>query len=131
MIDWNAFFVNLVNAALPVVTPLIISLLVALLGLAVQQIRLVEAKIKITNPTEYQQLASVCRSAVIVAEQSNIAGLVADKKAFAVEYAQKEMDRLGIKIDVSDIEQEIEKAVYTEITSNPPSLPTPSTDSVG
>lgn len=112
---WQALALNLLNAMIPVLMTALPVVLAAVFALLVQYIRLVQGKIQAQYPTQYQKLEAACSNAVKIAEQMKIGGFIEDKKQFAVDYAQKEMDRLGIKVDISVIEQEIEKAVYNEI----------------
>jgi hypothetical protein len=116
--DWNKFWIDMVNAVIPVIAPALVALSAAAAGLLVQYIRLVEEKIKAERPDEYAQIEFIARNAVLIAEQLNIAGFVKDKKAWAVDYAQKELDKIGISADLETISNEIEKAVYEELTVN-------------
>ena len=57
-------------------------------------------------------------AAIVVksAEQANIAGLIDDKKSYAVQTLQLWLDEKGIKIDIAVIEAAIEAAVFDEFT---------------
>jgi len=86
-----------------------------LAGLVVQQIRLVQEKIKNERPDIYGILAFLTEAAVKSAEQAKIAELIDDKKAYAIQFVQDRLATYGIKMDVSLIAAEIEKAVFESI----------------
>lgn len=111
---WQGFLVSLINAIIPVLLTSLPLVMTALFGLIIQYIRLVQAKIKNENPKEYEKIESITRSAVLIAEQMKIGGVIQDKKKYAIEYAQRELDKVGIKMDLYRISEEIEKAVYLE-----------------
>ncbi len=114
---WSKLGLDLVNVMVPVLMTALPIVLTALFGLMVQQIRLLQAKIQQENPTAYSKLESLCTNAVLIAEQMKLGGYIDDKKKWAVEYVQGEVNKLGLIVDVSKIEEEIEKAVYLSITS--------------
>jgi hypothetical protein len=88
-------------------------------GYAIQGIRYLEQKIKNERPDVYATLMFVAKEAVHAAEQSGFAGLVEDKKAFALAYLQRELDARGIKgFDLTTLEDKIEAAVFEEINRN-------------
>ena len=45
----------------------------------------------------------------------NLGKLIEDKKAWAIAYVQAQADKTGLKFDIEEIENMIEKAVYQEI----------------
>jgi len=51
----------------------------------------------------------------VIAEQMNLGKLIEDKKAWAIAYVQAQADKTGLKFDIEEIENMIEKAVYQEI----------------
>ena len=104
---WQAFLVNLVNVLLPVIVTSLPVIATALTALLVQYIRLVQAKISKEYPSQYEVLESICKNAILIAEQMKIGGLIEDKKKFAVDYVQKELESKGIVIDMEKIEQDI------------------------
>lgn len=114
---WNDLGMELLRAIVPVLVAAVPALAAALLALAVQQIRLIQAKIQKENPTQYQKITQLCEGAVLVAEQLNIAGLIEDRKKYAIEYVQKYANQAGIEVDVLELADEIEKAVFTQLTS--------------
>lgn len=91
--------------------------------LAVFIIQWVRAQIQIAmdklNDNQRAILNEAARIAVLAAEQMNLAGKVADKKAFAVDFAQKYLDEHGIIISLGTIEGAIEAAVMSEFNQQP------------
>lgn len=57
--------------------------------------------------------------AINAAEQAGIAGLIKDKKEYALHVAQTILGNKGIKIDVISLEAAIEAAVYKELNKYP------------
>lgn len=112
----NSFWQNFLNDLIPVLVPIVGVLLSSLVAVAVQYFRLLEAKIAKEKPKAYDILVSICIDAVKIAEQMQLAKLIDDKKKWAVEYVQKKSEEAGLKIDVATIEEQIEKAVYEELT---------------
>ena len=109
---WQSFLVSLINAIIPVLLTALPLVLTAIFGLIIQYIRLVQAKIQKENPTEYSKIEFIAKNAVLIAEQMKLGGLIEDKKKYALEYAQRELDKIGIKLNVEQLAEEIEKAVY-------------------
>lgn len=64
-------------------------------------------------------LDSAASMAVRAAEQLELAGLIKDKKDYAVATAQAYLDQRGIKVDLSLIEAAIEEAVHQNFTIEP------------
>jgi hypothetical protein len=112
---WDKFLLDLINAAVPVILSGLAVIIPALVALIVQKIRLVAADIKASQPTAYEQLEKFCADAVIISEQMNIGKFIVDKKKFAIEYVQSEVDKAGLKFSVETISLMIEKAVYLEL----------------
>lgn len=115
---WQSFLVSLINAIIPVLLTALPLVLTAIFGLIIQYIRLVQAKIQKENPTEYSKIEFIAKNAVLIAEQMKLGGFIQDKKKYAVEYAQRELDKAGIKLNVEQIAEEIEKAVYMQFNDN-------------
>lgn len=109
---WQGLLISVINAIIPVLLTSLPLILTALFGLIVQYIRLLQAKIQKENPTEYQKIELIAKNAVLIAEQMKLGGLIEDKKKYALEYAQRELDKIGIKLNVEQLAEEIEKAVY-------------------
>ena len=110
--DWNTVLNIFLSEFLKIVLPI---LAVFLAGLVIQGIRWAEAKIKAERPDVYDTLAFLASAAVKSAEQANFAGLVEDKKTYAVDFVTRRLTEYGFNIDIKDIEAEIEKAVFEEI----------------
>jgi hypothetical protein len=104
----NPYLSMFLQEFLKIVLPV---LAVALAGLVVQGIRWLEAKIKEARPDIYETLAWLADAAVKSAEQAKVAGLVEDKKNYAVDFVQRRLATYGINLDVKEIEAEVEKAV--------------------
>ena len=109
---WNEILINLINALVPVFIVALPALATALVGLAVQYIRYLQAKIRNENPTQYEILEVIVDNAVMIAEQLYKTQEIQDRKQWAIEYVQKKAKESGIKIDVDFIAEEIEKAVF-------------------
>lgn len=135
------FWKQLGDALLPILIPVlsvaIPALATALTALAVQYFRLLTAKIQSENPTGYAKAMDYAKDAVVIAEQLGIAGLldVSGKKQYAIDYVQKLCDTNKIKIDIATLEALVEKAVYTELTTEKlwttPVVPKPVGPNVG
>jgi hypothetical protein len=63
-------------------------------------------------------LGHIAEIAVKAAEQANLAGLIEDKKSYAVQTVQIWLNDKGIKLDISVIEAAIEAAVFDEFGKN-------------
>ena len=63
-------------------------------------------------------LDAIAEKAVNAAEQSNMAGLIQDKKAFALDLAQKFLVEQGYNIDLSLIDAAIEAAVLEQFNKS-------------
>mgnify|MGYP000877111577 CR=1 FL=1 len=90
-----------------------------LAGWIVAQTKLLLAKAKAMNPTLMEQVEWVAKMVVQAAEQAGIAGLIEDKKVWAVEQAEKMLLAQGLKVDLDVIATAIEAAVWSEINSKP------------
>lgn len=111
----NPYLSVFVSEFLKIVLPVLATLLA---GLAIQGLRWLEAKIKAERPDAYETLAFLASAAVKAAEQANVAGLITDKKAYAIDFITKRLATYGLNLDVADIEAEIEKAVFEEINQD-------------
>jgi hypothetical protein len=74
------------------------------------------ASLKAQYPTELDLLDEVCAIAVKAAEQANLAGLIGDKKAYALGVAQIWLASQKIKVDLGVIDAAIEAAVWSVFT---------------
>ncbi len=103
-----SFIQELLLAFAPVIAALVAGFLIA-------QIKLLMEKIKAQRPDVYEQMIWVVSTAVKAAEQAGAAGLITEKKQYALDYVQNWLTEKGLKIDVSLISAAIEAAVYEEI----------------
>mgnify|MGYP001363670427 CR=1 FL=1 len=97
---------NILAASLPV-------LAAALTAWLVQKIREMGKRIDSDTMDSIRYAVAI---AVDAAEQAGSAKLIADKKPYAIELAQKFLDKQGIKVDVALLEGLVEAAVLTSIT---------------
>jgi len=67
-------------------------------------------------------LAEAAKIAVLAAEQMNLAGLIMDKKEWAIEYAQNYLLAHNIPLDLATIEGLIEAAVMAEFNQYPDAI---------
>jgi len=112
--DLNQFFSAFLNAFLPGV----LSVLGTTAAIwVIQQIRLLQAKIKAENPDVFEQLEWFAQAAVIAAEQANVKGLIADKKQYAIEVVETWLKQYNLNVDVLAIDAAVEKAVFEVINS--------------
>jgi hypothetical protein len=59
-------------------------------------------------------LEEVAKLAVLAAEQANIAGMIEDKKEYALDIAEKRLSEYGLKVDLDMISAAIEAAVMEQ-----------------
>jgi len=111
---WVELGMNLLNAIIPVLMVALPAVLTALCGLLVQRMRVAQAEIEATYPKQYEVVERIAKSAVLIAEQMKLGNFIQDKKQYAIEYVQRELDKTGIELDFEQIVEEIEKAVMTE-----------------
>jgi hypothetical protein len=115
MNEYMPFVTQFLNVFLP---PVLVALAGLLAGLAVQGLRLLSAKIKETQPELFDQMQWIAQTAVLAAEQAGVAGLVADKKEYAIEVVEAWLTQYGYgDIDIVMIEAAIEKAVLEEFNT--------------
>jgi len=107
--DWLATLgIELAKALLPV-------LVAALVGLAVSWAKAQLAKARSLAPDAVDEMAWIAERAVQAAEQAGLAGLINDKKQYALECAEGWLAAKHINIDLHLIDAAIEAAVYSEI----------------
>ena len=111
----NKLWIDLANAVIPVIAPALVVLAGIVATYFVQQVRLLQEKIKSEQPDEYAMIEYWAGKAVIVAEQLKIGGYIDDRKKYALDYLQKKLDSAGIKYDLTALSDEIEEAVYREL----------------
>jgi hypothetical protein len=105
---WSDLLQNLLMAFAPVIASLLAGLLYA-------QIRKVWAQFKAEKPDVAWALESAARMAVLAAEQAGAKELIEDKKAYAMNVAEKWLATKGITLDLDLIDAAIEAAVYDEL----------------
>lgn len=103
------FFSLLLEKVLVAVLPILAT---ALTAWVIQQIRSIGKKLS-AEQMAYIKLA--CEIAVNAAEQSGAAGYITDKKEYAIDMAQRWLEKQNIKVDLGLIADAIEAAVMTEI----------------
>lgn len=92
------------EAALPI-------LVGALTAWIIGKCRVVFKELKDANPELYEILRAVCSTAVQAAEQVYGSGKGQEKKAYALNVAEKYLSAKGIKLDLEIIDAYIESAV--------------------
>jgi uncharacterized metal-binding protein len=110
--DWNKLAQDLLTLVLPLVA-------VALVGWLGTQAKLVLAKAKNYAPDLFTALEEAAIIAVKAAEQSKLAGLIDDKKAYALTIAENFLETKGLKVDLHLIDAAIEKAVGEMFAKEP------------
>lgn len=80
------------------------------------------ARLQTEKREVYYALTFVVRLAVNAAEQANLAGLIKDKKAYAISVAEKYLAEMGITIDLDVIDAAVEAAVLEEFNKSAPGL---------
>jgi hypothetical protein len=111
----NKLMIDIANAVIPVIAPALVMLAGIFAAYFVQQVRLLQEKIKAEQPDEYAMIEYWAGKAVVVAEQLKIGGYIDDRKKYALDYLQNKLDMLGIKWDLAMLSDEIEEAVYREL----------------
>ena len=102
--DWS----DLLQKVLEVVLPFLAT---ALTGWAYAQMKLAWGKFQNTKPDIARFLEVAADFAVAAAEQMNLAGLIDDKKSYALQVAEDWLALKGLKIDLHLLEAAIEAAV--------------------
>jgi len=113
---WAEFGMNMANAVAGVMVWALPVLVTALVGLVVQFIRVQQAKLKGMYPSQYEMLGKVAATAVKIAEQLGVKNLIENKKQWAIDYVQVEVNKLGLEVSMEEIANIIEKALFDEIT---------------
>jgi len=73
------------------------------------------AELRTSQPDVYRDLMWVARGVVQAAEQAGAAGLIADKKLYAMSLAEKWLEKKGWNVDLDLIDSAVEQAVWDEI----------------
>jgi hypothetical protein len=114
--EFHDFLVKFVNELLVALLPVLAA---SLVGLSVQGLRYLQALIKAKQPNAYNQLEWFVCQAVHAAEQAGVAGLIEDKKQFAIDFVNRELEVRGWGgIDEKMIADKIEAAVYEQINKS-------------
>lgn len=109
MNEISPIVINVLNALLMAALPaLVVALIAAVVGFARKEWALFKA----AQPVLADKVAFYVRIAVQAAEQAGLAGLVDDKKAYAIQVATRWLAQVGLNgINVVLIEAEIERQV--------------------
>jgi len=109
---WKDFVSVFVQEFLGIVVPVLASLLA---GLLIAWIKKLVEEIKANMDHRFiWMLDEAVRVAVLAAEQANLAGFVEDKKAYAIDVAEKWLAARGFKVDLGILADQIEAAVMEE-----------------
>ena len=106
----SAVLQGLLEFLLPIVAVAIISVLVS-------WAKLLWAKAQSWNPDTTDLLEEAAKVAVTAAEQAGTAYLINDKKAYAMDIAERWLAEHGIHLDIELIDAAIEAAVYKQFNS--------------
>jgi hypothetical protein len=104
----SVFAQKFLEAALPVLASLLAAWLVA-------KIRQAWSQLSAKDPELAYWLSSGADMAVNAAEQAQLAGLISDKKIYALGVLEKYLAEHGVKLDLVVMSAAIEAAVWTEI----------------
>jgi len=106
----SAVLQGLLEFLLPIVA-------VAVIGALVSWAKLLWEKAKSWNPDATDLLEEAAKVAVTAAEQAGAAKLISDKKAYAMDIAERWLAEHGIMLDIELIDAAIEAAVYRQFNS--------------
>lgn len=109
---WKEFVSVFAQEFLSIVLPVLASLLA---GLVIAWISKVVAEIKGKMDDRFIWVFDeAVRVAVLAAEQAELAGYIANKKAYAIDIAQRYLESRGFKIDLALLSDRIEAAVMEQ-----------------
>lgn len=109
---WKEFVSVFAQEFLSIVLPVLASLLA---GLVIAWISKVINEIKAKMDDRFVWVFDeAVRVAVLAAEQAELAGYIANKKAYAIDIAQRYLEARGFKIDLALLSDRIEAAVMEE-----------------
>jgi hypothetical protein len=108
---------DFVQAFLVALAPILATALVSLL---IAFVKSKWAAFKLGNPDEAYIISQVVDIAIKAAEEAQLAGLITEKKQYALSVAQEWLTGKGIKIDISALEAAIEAAVWDEFNADKP-----------
>ena len=107
----SAVLQSLLEFLLPIVA-------VAVIGALVSWAKLLWEKAKSWNGDATTLLEEAAKVAVTAAEQAGAAYLINDKKAYAMDIAERWLEQHGIMLDIELIDAAIEAAVYKQFNSD-------------
>jgi len=93
---------------------------VAIISAIVSWARLVWERAKSWNGDATDLLEEAARVAVTAAEQAGAAKLISDKKAYAMDIAERWLEQHGIRLDIELIDAAVEAAVYRQFNAEKP-----------
>ena len=93
---------------------------VAIISAIVSWAKLLWTKAKSWNPDATYLLEEAAKVAVTAAEQAGAAYLINDKKAYAMDIAERWLAEHGIHLDIELIDAAVEAAVYRQFNSEKP-----------
>lgn len=112
MVDWNVILSQVLQAVLIVVLP---PVAVFVVNFFRAKAELLWAEAKAWQPTITDMIEAAASFAVVAAEQAGVAGLIQDKKEYALEIATEWLQAYKIDINLELLAAAIEKAVAEEI----------------
>jgi hypothetical protein len=119
--DWSGLLSTCIQAVALVALPLLAKYAVSWMT---AQREYLEKQARAYAPDEMDILIEAARMAVGAAEQSKLAGLVEDKKQYAIGVVEQWLSTKGFVVDLHLIEAEIERQVGLQFPK-PVNLPTP------
>ena len=114
--DWNKILETIIMVLVPILIPVLVAYLAALT-------RKTWAQAKQAQPDLTYYLEQAASFAIAAAEQLKLAGIITDKKLYALQVAEDYLTAKGVTIDLHLIDAAIEAAVWHEL--NQPKLPIP------
>ena len=114
--DWNKILETIILILIPILIPVLVAYLAALT-------RKTWAQAKQAQPDLTYYLEQAASFAIAAAEQLKLAGIITDKKLYALQVAEDYLSAKGVTIDLHLIDAAIEAAVWQEL--NQPKLPIP------
>jgi len=112
MMEWRDVLMKVVEALAVALIPMLVTLAA---GQVVKLVQELGNRMRQRNAEAYEMIRLAAREAVKAAEQANLAGLIEEKKQYAIDYVEKYLNRAyGITVDLDVIANAIEAAVYEE-----------------
>jgi hypothetical protein len=106
--DWNKILETVILVLVPILIPALVAYLLA-------QARKAWAQAKEAQPDLTYYLEQAASFAVAAAEQLKLAGIINDKKAYALQIAEEYLVAKDVTIDLHLIDAAIEAAVWQEL----------------